>query len=169
MIKKKKKDISIADCKKTGTFLSLYLLLNYCGVLWLCVCECAWMCACMANIKHFVPSSLIKLFQPVMGPWIKLRCEVYVWAHRDWREGSWARGWGDQCRKLFTSRKPSRRTFQSKAFIISLFFMRLYTSSRLQEHPWCRWREHSRAFQNKTWIRCSDDFQLNTYKVVMTW
>lgn len=41
--------------------------------------------------------------------------------------------------------------------------MRLYTSSRLQEHPWCRWREHSRAFQNKTWIRCSDDFQLNTY------
>lgn len=65
----KKKDISIADCKKTGTFLSLYLLLNYCGVVWIIVYDCA--CVSVRECVH-VWRTLNTLFHQVWSSFFSL-------------------------------------------------------------------------------------------------
>lgn len=165
-----KKDISIADCKKTGTFLSLYLLLlNYCGVPWLCMCECVCVWRTLNTLFHQVWSSFFSLWWDLESNWgVKFMFEHTGTEEKEAElvvEETDAGNWFQSS----PAGKLRGGGFNHRPSSSVCFFMRLYTSSRLQEHPWCRWREHSRAFQNKTWIRCSDDFQLNTYKVVMTW
>lgn len=152
--------------QKTRNFSVTLQLLNYCGVPWLCVCECVHVWRTLNTLFHQVWSSFFSLWWDLESNWgVRF---MFEHTRTEEKEAELVVEETDAGNCSPAGNLRGGR-FNHRPSSSVCFFMRLYTSSRLQEHPWCRWREHSRAFQNKTWIRCSDDFQLNTYKVVMTW